>query len=674
MFCNIDVFSERNNIVQRELAIFYGTLLPDSDTKLICNEYCNDHWSCLSMKRIIFIMKLYHNMKRKHNNNEKEGIEYPSDAETESESDDDDNDDIFKCIIEQLMLFEGYSLSQLLDDFHQIKTNHLEKNVKSWNCIKLKLGKCKFKDKDCFILKRHLRDRNKCDNDLTERRKLYGNNCDSDEVVTFQFLDQVHHYLMHWNWQKYEFPAKSFNDDNEEEEKKSVKDTKDKPLRGNDTKDRFINRVTLMRENRFVTNIDPTVNLQSFEFGESFYHWKFYKSRDNYIKPEKYKHENLKKEMLNNRLYPLGIYRWNDTLKKAIIRKYSEKGKKLVSIDCGDYNFNRGIPKNLPISIPHLMVILIYTNYDDPQREFKRKGMRMKRNECITDLTNDHCEISNFYKLFNESILFYGKNMDNSLDLYHGISSDKLFFSQFHPKFNAPISTTDTVTIAESFCGQNNDGMILKLKSDETIYDKYFYCGWCSDLSHEKEYLFAQAHHLFIKDIKLNNNLDNHSFSKYITSMSLLQDILNGTFFIYSTPDYMQYEPIIIQLLKSIDSKNDLDIPEYIIKSFGFFYQEYKTKKLQILRSDYMKLQNETREAIEEYFQFEKDNVKEFKWIIEYDKNRKSTSIIISNERAWDDNKDIFNFCMYIKPKLEMSDDKLSVGIWVKQYQNKTKK
>ena len=670
----IGVFEEEKRIVQRKLSIFYGTLLPDkaNNSASVCDENCNNYWNCLSMKRVIFIMKLYNKMKHR---NCKQTVEPNSDFESESESDDDDDDDdddeeynhndISNDIIERLMLCEGYSLTQFVDDFNQIKINHLEKNVDSWKCIKQKLGSCKYIDDDnCFMVQRHLRERHKYDNNTKQRKSLYGNNCDSKQVVPIQILDQVHHFIMHYK--KHLFPIYKHQNDNDDKKDNTI-------IKSNNVKQ------IRQRQNRFVTDTG-TVNdmgyVESFEFGQLFHHWRFYKDRQSYIKPQQYRHENLKKEMLNNKLCQLGVYEWDDTLTKAITYKFGTQGRRLIAHDRGDYNRNRDVPRSLSISIAHLMVILIYTNYDNYQREFKKKGMRVKtsNNNCsMKNLVNDHCEIAHFYKLFTETVLFYGSKMNESKVLYHGINTDQLFFTQFHPKFNAPISTTDTVEIAKSFCGLNNNGMILELRADKCRFDEYFYC-WCSDHNYEKEHLFAKAHYLFINDIKLNKdiiNLNCLSFSKYIVSMSLLQDILMGIYFTYSIPDYAYYESILIELFETItDNHQIIDnqvIPQYIVKSFGFFYREYKKKKLKKLYSDYIKLKYNTRQIIERHFVFEeKENVKEFKWSFINDDKMRAKSIVQSDIYSFDDNKDIFSFYLYIKPKTNISGSKISVGIIIK--------
>eukprot|EP01083_Nonionella_stella_P152140 487298_1 len=559
--------------------------------------------------------------------------------------------------IQRIMSCEGYGTQLFMDDFNQIKTNHLDKSIKAWQHLfsakQLGTRGCKAKD-ECFIVKRHKRDSDKYDDNLDERQRIYGNKGDSKEVVPIQCLDKVHHFLMHWNYKKHSFP--------DTEEKSPSKETQNKPVIAADTSE-SIDIAQRTRGSRFNTEFMPN---KAFEFGHLFYHWKFYQKKDTYINPKEYRYLNLKQELLNNKVRSIGLHRWNDTITKAIIYKYSAKGRELQATHRGDFNFNRSIPVDLDISIAHMTVILVYTNYEEPQRDFKRKGMRSNADAVDEELMNNHYEISHFYKLFYEAIQFYGHTVTETMVLYHGINTNQLFFTQFHPKFNVPISTTPVASVAKGFRG--HAGLLLFLQADQSIRDQYFDCDWCSDHVHEKEYLFAQAHHLFIVDIQLEHNVSN---SKYIKTMSLFQDILDNKFFTYSMPEYQSYESVIIGLMDCMDEERskmeDVFIScSYIMGSFRSLYEHFQSKQTQVIKSEYVQLEDRTKAAMERCFKFtlkdEHTFVKEFHFAIPKAvllEDYSGAKYIEGEIKSYDD---AFTFRLYIKAR---KVKKISVGVLI---------
>eukprot|EP01084_Bolivina_argentea_P235876 396772_1 len=102
------------------------------------------------MNRIIFIMKMYNQIKHGKKKKSKK-------------------DQKLEETIQRIMSCEGYGTQLFMDDFNQIKTNHLEKSIKAWQHLfsRKQLGTrgCKAKD-ECFIVKRHKRDSDKYDDNL----------------------------------------------------------------------------------------------------------------------------------------------------------------------------------------------------------------------------------------------------------------------------------------------------------------------------------------------------------------------------------------------------------------------------------------------------------------------------------------------------------------------------
>eukprot|EP01084_Bolivina_argentea_P006315 11960_1 len=412
----------------------------------------------------------------------------------------------------ELIYFDNYSLTQLINDFYHVKSQHLLKNKESWDFVQIKLKNCKY-GKKCYIHRRHMRNREKYDRKKKYRKKIYFNFFQSNDVVPYQELDNVHNFLLHTNRKQFNF-ANSNDMDNEVKNNDNIHDNinTNQCIHDNicDECDNVYVIEIVYRGRRFVTQVVLTEHdnsevsepkLQNYEFGYSFYHWNYYNNFKTFIKSPKY--ANLKKEMLSNKLYPLSQWQWTDTLIKAIKKINSTPGQKLRANDRGNKNVHMNVPKGLKISISHLMVILLYTNYDEPQFNFKKKGLRpQNKQDSIEVVKHNHSEISNFYRLLAETIMFFGDTTKPGDVFYHGLNC-KLIFSQFYPKFNAPISTTTNPTVAADFCG--NKGMLLVLKPDQSFPDMYFDC-WCSDLNEEQEYLFCISEHLYIKDVRLRSD------------------------------------------------------------------------------------------------------------------------------------------------------------------------
>eukprot|EP01083_Nonionella_stella_P039025 106126_1 len=88
--------------------------------------------------------------------------------------------------------------------------------------------------------------------------------------------------------------------------------------------------------------------------------------------------------------------------------------------------------------------------------------------------------------------------------------------------------------------------------------------------------------------------------------MSLFQDILDNKFFTYSMPEYQSYESVITDFM---DCMRDItftvdDVCSYIAGSFRSLYEHVQSKQTQIIKSEYVQLEDRTRAAMERCFDF----------------------------------------------------------------------
>merc|ERR1712228_650569 len=198
---------------------------------------------------------------------------------------------------------------------------------------------------------------------------------------------------------------------------------------------------------KFVTEIDDkkeeqkektdTAITSSYGFGEQFkYHTKSHK---NYISP---KYKNLKDEILNNTLYTISEFDFNSLTKKSDDYLSSYRGRSLKARKQSNLNNICHIVPNSIIRLDHIIALMLYTNMDDLQREFK-KGCRflVEDNENVDLVKLRNAEIANWCRLLWESITFFGESISKKQVFYHGLNC-KLLFGSVIAAFNCPTSTT----------------------------------------------------------------------------------------------------------------------------------------------------------------------------------------------------------------------------------------
>eukprot|EP01084_Bolivina_argentea_P063041 115167_1 len=164
----------------------------------------------------------------------------------------------------------------------------------------------------------------------------------------------------------------------------------------------------------------------------------------------KAKYYNLKYELISNCLYKISKFEFESILSECqeYLQCYrapqtANNDKRILLSICN-------IKPNTPITIDHVMSIMLYTNMDNLQREFK-KGCRFVKNDTDQmDVKKRNKEIANWCRLVWESIRFFGKSMKESDVFYHGLNC-KLLFDSVIAAFNCPTSTTVNKLIAYHF-------------------------------------------------------------------------------------------------------------------------------------------------------------------------------------------------------------------------------
>eukprot|EP01083_Nonionella_stella_P313805 1128051_1 len=141
---------------------------------------------------------------------------------------------------------------------------------------------------------------------------------------------------------------------------------------------------------------------------------------------------------------------------------HSFKAKSIHAMDRGNDNRKYEIPALLPISISHISILMLYCNFTDLQRNYKKLGCReMNKHESIKEFIQRNQEIGHWYKLLYEVMYGYGTFVKRGDVFYTGINIP-VSFNTYTPWFNCPFSTTVDWNVANRF--SEGIGIIVKLE------------------------------------------------------------------------------------------------------------------------------------------------------------------------------------------------------------------
>eukprot|EP01083_Nonionella_stella_P055402 146159_1 len=269
----------------------------------------------------------------------------------------------------------------------------------------------------------------------------------------------------------------------------------------------------------------------TFELGryETKY-WQYFKNYEQYA--DKPKYQSLKDECLNNIIHTMDIGTFYEVLERAIVYTQSSKGQAIKALDQGYTNNQYEIPVHLPISVSHVFTLMLYCNFTDLQRNYKKHGCReANKDETIAEFIKRNREIGHWFKLLSEAIECYGTEVEHGQIFYTGIDIP-VAFDTYTPRFMCPFSTTVDWNIASRFSG--GKGIILQLEPQPSSFDMCFNVEWLSNYKEERERLFCSATDLRITDIQyaLGNEVQYNNL--YLSAFALWSDIFAGYYFIFT--------------------------------------------------------------------------------------------------------------------------------------------
>eukprot|EP01083_Nonionella_stella_P016252 45442_1 len=354
--------------------------------------------------------------------------------------------------------FGAYNTIQLINDCHHI-LHHFRKNktLSAFFFID-KCTKCHPNKLKCCIYLRNNRKRQKT---KINHRKIYYEYSKVSHVILMQILDAFHSFILHTHDTNTE---EKYDDDNTNQIITLLTQHQ------NDHSTRM--------NHKFTTHItEKTTNVNVFGHQSSY--WRCDKSQSNYINP---KFRSLKEEMLHNEIYCLASHEWNVVGKKAMKYRFGSLFcESLAANNIYIWNKRTQINRGDPISIAHIICVLLNTNYCHLSALFKQ------------ELHTETQPIAHFCRLLFETVYLFGNVMNRNEYYYHNIFSvpSLPLFDSFTLKFNSQISCS---TSHSQLSHADARTLTLKLHSIHDGVMPYFnVCYFTNYLSEDEVLLFRAS-------------------------------------------------------------------------------------------------------------------------------------------------------------------------------------
>eukprot|EP01084_Bolivina_argentea_P000687 1269_1 len=429
-------------------------------------------------------------------------------------------------------LFEKCDIKEIYTNFaHSVRYHDTDAEL-DW--IYRNLSSCNIKH--CVIYSRNYRDRSSV---------AIKHNDISNKGVSYQTLDKIHCYYYHCYDLKYRLT---------ENEKTYVNGTSSSVTNKHNLStitsklERLKNVVSkssaAVRGQRFVSNLGLQCNNvtqdvtqddsnKRYSYGVRFYYWDYFRDLDapDYDHNEgynfndwyiNYRYENIKEEVINNPDACLNMLQWNDVIRKAKLNltHYKQLSADSDKEDYDKYHWNishYGIKDGSPISLSHIISLMIYCNFDSFQYYFSKTCRRI---DDETDLELKHRHSYYFYvaKLIREAVELFGTKVNDGTirSFYHGID-DIMYFSQVSAFIYGVLSTSSSIEIAIQF--SRNTGMVVELYPHSVV--KYFDCVLLSEFGNEKELLFIGGRNC-LEFQNIINVPESEEYREFVAALAIL--------------------------------------------------------------------------------------------------------------------------------------------------------
>mmetsp|Transcript_68110 Transcript_68110/g.61236 ORF Transcript_68110/g.61236 Transcript_68110/m.61236 type:complete len:774 (+) Transcript_68110:70-2391(+) len=508
---------------------------------------------------------------------------------------------------------KSYSLVQLLNDWIHVKSVYVDNKYGNmafnplalWDYLNMAL---KETEESEDIYTRNVRDKSVLGGD-GERKDVFNGFSDTPNVVTFQIMDAIHCYMYHGE------PV----GDNDQKLIKQKREWEVKCGVGAELKNVG---TMLSNANDEDDNKDPNKGYKLMRekkdlllFGDPFFYWEFYEGDPLYCKA---RYQTLKQEIINNKIFNLTAAQFDDLLFQSKLWQKSVMGQFCTAFNRGGQsNEQYGIEPGLPLTISHIMSILLFCNYDLLRFKYLNQGCnKLNTNEDYQQTKARNQEIGIWYRLIREVVMFYGETTTNQQSFYMSMDMH-LLFNSFAPQINAPFVCSTSLSATNIITADT--GAIIEYKQHSSLENPYLDISYCSPFPMRDLKLFSYATTLEIRDIYLKNKFGSvQSQRNYVQAMLVWERMINGQYY-HNLLDFagQSYQRSLMKMMdneltndknkrgptyvmpnynKSIakfDGEEENGVAKYIQALFSYIIRN--SKEMWIIKSEYEKLSNELR-------------------------------------------------------------------------------
>lgn len=163
--------------------------------------------------------------------------------------------------------------------------------------------------------------------------------------------------------------------------------------------------------------------------------------------------------------------------------------------------WNFGISRNIPVSLRHIISLILYTDFTELCTLFSKSMRKHKWNDKLKDIKKRNSKFYHFSKSLRELVTYFGSNgggyfADDSQKMngkvtgpfFSGVSV-VLNLSRFTIGFHLPTSTSKTKEIAWRFAGE--EGMVIRIGNGPRLsrIQPLFNATWISAFVEEDEHV-----------------------------------------------------------------------------------------------------------------------------------------------------------------------------------------
>eukprot|EP01084_Bolivina_argentea_P230827 389411_1 len=379
---------------------------------------------------------------------------------------------------------KSYSLVQLLNDWIHLKSVYIDNKYGNpnfnpsaiWDYLNMSLNET---DQSEDIYTRNMRDKSVLSETAT-RKDVYNGYSDSPNVISIHILDSIHCYLYHGE-------AVQDND------KKQIKQKRE--WEAQCAVNAQLQNVSTMMSNATDTddNKDPNQAQKllkqkrtTLSFGEPFFYWDYFEGDAFFCRA---KYQTLKSEILRNNIFSLSELQYNDLLFESDLWHKSIIGQFCTAFNRGSMNEEYEIEAGLPLTVAHIMSVLLLTKYELLAYKYVNNGCnKVNVNESYRETQRRNTEIGIWYRLMKEVVMFYGE-MSTPADAFYQSIEQHLLFGSVAPTIHAPFIASGS--LAAACVITENSGAVLHYKQHSSLDNPFLDISYCSPFPHRDFKLFA---------------------------------------------------------------------------------------------------------------------------------------------------------------------------------------